>query len=85
LKEVVADCAKPFGGHVYDQHFWLNIMNDILVGPDASTYEKKSYVSPSEVDLEALATMLIVTAIGDHGTVLGIKTIEKPLLDLSRN
>lgn len=77
LREVVADRAKPFGGPVNNQPYWQNFMREILVGPDAWTYDQSR---PD--DLEALSTLLIATAVGYRNSVAGNRAVEKLVLDL---
>jgi hypothetical protein len=77
LSEVVISRAKPFSGRVNDMPFWRNVMGEILVGPDAWTYE-----SVMDNRHEALSALFMITAIGHRTAVTGIKAVEKLTLDL---
>lgn len=77
LREVVADRAKPFGGPVNNQPYWRNFMSEILVGPDAWTYDQNR---PD--DLEALSALILATAVGYRSSVAGNRAVEKLALDL---
>jgi hypothetical protein len=52
LEEVLIDRAKPFGGRLHMQPFWRNFKNEILIGPDAWSYEARRWNS-----LDALTAM----------------------------
>lgn len=77
LREVVADRAKPFGGPVNNQPYWRNFMSEILVGPDAWTYDQDM---PN--DLEAFSALLLATAVGYRSSIAGTRAVEKLVLDL---
>jgi hypothetical protein len=77
LREVLIDRAKPFGGRLNIQPFWRNFRNEILVGPDAWSYDASRWNS-----LDTLTAMFMVTAVGYRNSISGTKAVEKLALDL---
>jgi hypothetical protein len=77
VREVVVDRAKPFAGLVNIQPFWRTFRTEILVGPDAWTYESSRWDG-----LDSLASLFMVTAIGHRNSVPGTRAVEKLTLNL---
>jgi hypothetical protein len=71
------DRAKPFGGRLNIQPFWRNFRNEILIGPDAWSYDASRWNS-----LDTLTAMFMVTAVGYRNSISGTKAVEKLALDL---
>jgi hypothetical protein len=80
LSEVMISRAKPFGGRVNDRPFWRSFMSEILVGPDAWTYEHTEHIANHKY--EALSALYMMTSIGNRTAVTGVKAIEKLTLHL---
>jgi hypothetical protein len=77
VREVVVDRAKPFAGLVNIQPFWRTFRTEILVGPDAWTYDASRWNG-----LDALTSLFIVTAIGHRNSGPSTRAVEKLTLNL---
>lgn len=83
LKEVIADRAKSFdGSQISDQTYWRHFKSEILIGPEAWSYQQEDERND---EFERLATLFVLEAVAHRQGFTGFSSFENLSVELPRD